>query len=103
MNTDFTSNVRTVVSRIPKSRVATYGQVAKLAGRPGAARAVGAIMRTNKDIAAVPCHRVVGSTGLLTGYAYGSGIGTKKKKLIEEGVSFIGDKINLKVSQWDSK
>lgn len=94
----FTSRVRDIVASIPAGKVATYGQVAALAGAPGAARAVGTVMRTNKDTQAVPCHRVVGSTGALTGYAYGNGIATKKQKLAKEGVQFNGERVNLAVS-----
>ena len=56
-----------VVRRIPVGKVATYGDVAEAAGRPGAARAVGNIMRTagGPD---VPCHRVVAAAGKLGGY-----------------------------------
>lgn len=103
MNTSFTTTVRAVVASIPKGKVATYGQVAKLAGHPGAARAVGMVMRTNKDTKAVPCHRVVGSTGALTGYAYGDGIKSKKLILEREGVDFKGDKVNLAASGWSPK
>ena len=59
-----------VVRRIPRGRVATYGDVAALAGRPRAWRAVGTIMRTCRS-PTVPCHRVVGSDGRLTGYTGG--------------------------------
>jgi O6-methylguanine-DNA--protein-cysteine methyltransferase len=52
-------------------------------------------MRTNKDTEAVPCHRVVGVSGKLTGYAYGNGLTTKKKRLLEEGVIFKGDTVDL--------
>jgi O-6-methylguanine DNA methyltransferase len=100
MDTSFTTTVRAVVAAIPKGRVATYGQVAALAGRPRAARAVGTIMRTNKDTQAVPCHRVVGSTGKLTGYAYGNGIVSKKKLLEQEGVLFNGETVDLQKSGW---
>lgn len=100
MTSSFTRTVQAVVASIPKGKVATYGQVAELAGSPGAARAVGTIMRTNKDTEAVPCHRVVGSTGALTGYAYGNGILTKKQLLEKEGVKFAGAKVDLKLSQW---
>lgn len=103
MNTSFTTTIRAVVASIPKGKVATYGQVAKLAGHPGAARAVGMVMRTNKDTKAVPCHRVVGSTGALTGYAYGDGIKSKKLLLEREGVDFKGDKVNLAASGWSPK
>lgn len=98
----FSTTVRAVVASIPKGKVATYGQVAKLAGSPGAARAVGSIMRTNKDTKAVPCHRVVGSTGALTGYAYGSGLSTKRKMLSSEGVAFRGEKVDLTISGWST-
>lgn len=100
---NFTNTVYAIVASIPKGKVATYGQVALLAGRPGAARAVGTAMRNNKDTGTVPCHRVVGSTGALTGYAYGNGISTKKKKLEQEGVKFKGEKVDLKISGWVPK
>ena len=100
---NFSNTVRAVVSSIPKGKVATYGQVAALAGRPKASRAVGMIMSHNKDTKAVPCHRVVGSTGALTGYAYGNGKTTKKSMLQKEGVQFKGDRIDLSSSQWTPK
>lgn len=99
--TDFTSRVYAIAAKIPKGKVLTYGRLAALAGRPGAARAVGNAMRTNKDTNAVPCHRVVGATGALTGYAYGNGIATKKQLLQKEGVAFSGERIDLARSQWD--
>jgi methylated-DNA-protein-cysteine methyltransferase-like protein len=97
---NFRTRVYAIVSAIPAGKVATYGQVAKLAGVPGAARAVGMCMRTNKDTQAVPCHRVVGATGALTGYAYGSGISTKMQRLKKEGVAFKNEKIDLAESLW---
>ena len=96
----FRKRVEEIVAAIPSGKVATYGQVAKLAGVPGAARAVGMCMRTNKDTEAVPCHRVVGSSGKLTGYAYGDGTSTKKKMLVEEGVIFKGEAVDLGASGW---
>lgn len=101
--TNFQKTVYAVVSGIPKGKVVTYGQVAELAGRPGAARAVGTCMRNNKDTKSVPCHRVVGSNGALAGYAYGDGLATKKKMLKKEGVAFKGEKVDLKASQWQPK
>jgi methylated-DNA-protein-cysteine methyltransferase related protein len=103
MKSSFTATVRAVVSSIPKGKVATYGQVAALAGNPKASRAVGMVMRTNKDTKAVPCHRVVGSTGALTGYAYGSGTSTKKSLLQKEGVRFSGERVDLTISGWNPK
>jgi len=100
MKSDFSARVYKVVSSIPKGKVLTYSQVAKLSGSPGAARAVGMCMRHNKNTKKVPCHRVVGSTGKLTGYAYGNGISTKKKMLEKEGVSFKGSNVDLARSGW---
>ena len=96
----FSTRVYAIVAAIPSGKVATYGQVAMLAGVPGAARAVGMCMRHNKDTKAVPCHRVVGSTGKLTGYAYGDGISSKKKMLEREGVKFRGEVVDLTMSGW---
>ncbi|MDB5237646.1 MAG: hypothetical protein JWL88_748 [Parcubacteria group bacterium] len=103
LKTNFQKTVHAVVASIPKGSVATYGQVAELAGRPGAARAVGTIMSSNQDTKATPCHRVVGSTGALAGYAYGDGLATKKKMLMNEGVAFKGERVDLKISQWQPK
>ncbi len=71
------------VRRIPVGRVATYGDVARLAGRPRAWRAVGTIMRTCTD-PGVPCHRVIASGGRLGGY--GGSEGLKRALLQAEGV-----------------
>jgi O-6-methylguanine DNA methyltransferase len=54
----FKEKVYKICSSIPKGKVATYGQIAKLAGKPKAARAVGAFMKNNPDAPIVPCHRV---------------------------------------------
>lgn len=97
----FKARVYAAAAKIPKGKVATYGLVAKLAGHPRAARAVGQLMARNKDTKQVPCHRVVGSTGALTGYAF-EGVGAKRKKLIDEGVSFKGAKVDLTKSLWNA-
>lgn len=64
---DFARRVLRVLRRIPPGRVATYGDVAALAGRPGAARAVGQIMR-RADEPGLPYHRVVAAGGLVGGF-----------------------------------
>ena len=71
-----------VVRRIPAGRVSTYGQVARLAGMPRSARLVGYAMASCQD-PTVPCHRVVGADGSLTGYA--GGIDKKLWLLDHEG------------------
>jgi O-6-methylguanine DNA methyltransferase len=75
--------VLNVVAKIPKGETLTYKEVAELAGNPGAARAVGAIMRTNFD-PSIPCHRVIRSDGGMGGYNRGGGE-VKIKKLRREG------------------
>src|SRR3954453_3934273 len=79
----FAAAVLSVVRRIPVGRVATYGDVAEAAGRPGAARAVGNIMREcgRPDI---PCHRVVAAAGRLGGY--GGNLELKRALLRAEGL-----------------
>ena len=63
----FTARVISIVKRIPPGRVATYGDIAALAGKPRAWRSVGNIMK-HCCTANVPCHRVIGSGGRLGGY-----------------------------------
>src|SRR5436853_892506 len=86
----FAQRVLTVVRRIPPGRVATYGDVAAMAGRPRAARAVGNIMKTcrRQD---VPCHRVIAAGGRLGGYG-GSEV-LKRALLVAEGVVVAGTKV----------
>jgi O-6-methylguanine DNA methyltransferase len=99
----FRESVYEIAAAIPAGKVATYGQIAALAGKPGAARAVGTLMRLNPSRAKVPCHRVVASDGALTGYAFGNGVATKKNLLKKEGVLFKGEKVDLAISQWQPK
>jgi len=67
----------TLCHAIPVGETRTYGQLAKLAGSPHAARAVGGAMARNRWPLIVPCHRVVGSSGKLTGYSGEGGLKTK--------------------------
>lgn len=79
----FADKVREVVRSIPKGTTMTYGAVAAKAGYPGAARAVGAVMKGNYD-PTVPCHRVIRSDGQIGQYNRG-GPAAKRKLLIAEG------------------
>lgn len=83
MKSTFADRVRDVVRQIPKGETRTYGEVAAAAGHPGAARAVGTIMKNNYD-PTVPCHRVIKSDGTLGEYNRG-GTGAKREKLLAEG------------------
>jgi O-6-methylguanine DNA methyltransferase len=80
----FAERVRAAVRQIPKGQTRTYGQVAAAVGHPGAARAVGTVMRNNYD-PTVPCHRVIRSDGKIG--AYNRGGPQKKRALLKaEGV-----------------
>lgn len=98
----FKNKVYEITKNIPAGKVATYGQVAALAGSPKAARAVGNAMKTNPNAPIVPCHRVVASDGRLTGYSGEGGINQKKEMLIKEGVIFKGEKVDLQKSRWNA-
>ncbi len=76
----FADKVCAVVKQIPRGETRSYKQVAQVAGRPGAARAVGNIMAANTDIS-VPCHRVIRSDGKIGGY---NGLRGEKEKLLKE-------------------
>lgn len=100
MKLSFRERIYRLARKIPKGKVATYGQLATLVGKPKAARAVGVCMRTNPDAPATSCHRVVASDGKLTGYSGAGGLTKKKAMLLAEGVSFSGNRVNLSRSQW---
>jgi methylated-DNA-[protein]-cysteine S-methyltransferase len=71
VGTPFHERVWALVSAIEHGRTATYGELAARLGVPTAARAVGAANGRNPIAIVIPCHRVVGARGALTGYAYG--------------------------------
>lgn len=100
MNNPFKNKVYKICRSIPKGKVATYGQLAKLAGNPKAGRAVGVFMKNNFDAPTIPCHRVVASNGKLTGYSDIGGIKQKEKMLLAEGVHFKNMKVDLSISLW---
>lgn len=75
----FTAKVFAIVKKIPKGNTMTYGEVARKAGNAHAARAVGAILRTNYD-PKIPCHRVTRKDGSLGGYNRGL---SKKKRILQ--------------------
>ena len=71
VGTGFDRRVWELVAAIGHGRTATYGELAAALGAPGAARAVGAANGRNPIAIVIPCHRVIGARGALTGYAYG--------------------------------
>ena len=100
MRQTFKQKVYKVTEQVPKGKVATYGQVARLAGNPKAARAVGAFMRSNTNVPRTPCHRVVAFDGALVGYSGEGGIVKKRDMLEKEGVVFNAQKVDLSRSLW---
>lgn len=87
----FAEFVRDVVRNIPKGRVLSYGEVARQAGFPGAARAVGTVMRNNAD-PNIPCHRVIRADGIIGAYNRG-GASQKGRILAKEGVNIHNGKV----------
>lgn len=81
--TGFRRDVMLACAAIPRGATTSYADLARRVGRPGAARAVGSVMRTNPLPLVVPCHRVVGSDGSLTGF--GGGLDVKRRLLELEG------------------
>ena len=81
--TPFARTVLTKLERVPPGKLTTYGELARAAGRPGGARAVGGAVGSNPVPIVVPCHRVVASNGL---GGFGGGLGMKRWLLRLEGV-----------------
>jgi O-6-methylguanine DNA methyltransferase len=102
MNNKFFLKIYKITKQIPKGKVATYKQIATLAGNPKAYRAVGNAMSNNPDPSTIPCHRVVGSNGLMNGYSLNKGIKSKIDLLRKEGIEIINSKVNLNKYQWRS-
>lgn len=122
---EFADSVFDIVVQIPKGKVATYGQIARMLGRPRSARYVGYALRSNPrpgaDADSIPCHRVVFKDGsLCKGFAFG-GPGVQQKLLEDEGILFVNEpatdgvalsdcddadllpKVDMKKCQWDGR
>lgn len=90
-----------VVSSIPKGKVATYGQIALLAGNPRWSRVVGYALHANPDPAAIPCHRVVDRFGSVS-KAFAFGGENRQIYLLEtEGVEVKDGKVDLSLYGWN--
>jgi methylated-DNA-[protein]-cysteine S-methyltransferase len=89
---NFNEKVWALTARIPAGQVRTYAWIARELGSKGY-RAVGNALNRNPYAPAVPCHRVVGSNGSLTGFA--GGIEMKRKLLASEGIEFDNGKVKL--------
>lgn len=87
MSTAFQKSVWRALTKIPKGKVTTYGDIARHIGKPKAVRAVATAVGKNPDAPAVPCHRVIPSTGSIGKYSGPGGIQQKISLLEREGVS----------------
>ena len=81
----FPADVLRELALVPYGHTDTYGSLAAKAGRPGAARAVGTVMNRNPIPIVLPCHRIIGANGSLTGYA--GGLDVKRRLLQLEGAT----------------
>ena len=88
----FRGRVLRACARIPAGRVMTYGELARVAGSPGAARAVGSAMAANPVPVIIPCHRVVRADGTLGAYSAG-GAAAKARMLRAEGIGVTNGRI----------
>ena len=89
----FQADVLRLTLGIPYGEVSTYGELASKLGKPAASRAVGGALARNPLPLLIPCHRVVSSTGALTGYSAAGGIATKARLLQMEGHRVVGKKL----------
>ena len=99
--TPFAQRVLAILRRVPAGRVITYGALARLAGKPRAARAVGNIMREARQ-PGLPYHRVIAAGGRLGGY--GGYLGLKRALLVAEGLVVSGSRVrNLAAVEWPDR
>jgi len=81
LGTAFQKQVWSVMMDIPCGETRSYGEIARAVGRPGAARAVGMANKRNPIPVVIPCHRIIGADGSLTGYSGHNGLTTKQALL----------------------
>lgn len=87
--TQFRDKVLAATRQLAYGETVTYGELAKRIGHPGAARAVGTVMSTNRFPIVIPCHRVLAAGRLLGGYTCPAGIDFKKRLLQMESACFV--------------
>lgn len=90
-----------ILALIPKGKVATYGQIAKLCGYPGYARYVGHTLKQLPQGTGLPWHRVINAKGQISFPKESDAYRIQRTRLEQEGIAFDGEKISLKRYQWD--
>lgn len=99
-NQSIFSRIYEVVKQIPEGKVATYGQIAALAGNRRWSRVVGYALHVNPEPGVIPCHRVVNRCGEVSpAFAFGGG-NRQTQLLINEGVEVEDGRVDLKKYQW---
>lgn len=89
-----------IVCMIPSGKVATYGQIAMLLGNPRMSRVVGYALHVNPDPDNIPCYRVVNKQGEVSS-AFAFGGSNRQRELLEnEGIEFIGEKVDMEKFLW---
>jgi O-6-methylguanine DNA methyltransferase len=96
-----TKRIYEAVKKIPKGKVATYGQVAAMAGNPKMARVVGNALHKNPDPDSIPCYRVVNAKGELASEFVFGGAGVQAKLLKADGIVVENGKVDLKIYGMD--
>ncbi|WP_413289207.1 MGMT family protein [Bdellovibrio sp. HCB337] len=98
---EFSKKVLKLISQVPKGAVATYGQIAKLAGKPQGSRGVSWILHSSSKAYNLPWQRILGSSGKISFPAGSTEFKKQKKLLISEGIEFNEkNEIDLKKFQW---
>ena len=98
---NFNQRVYTVLRQVPRGKVTTYGDIARLIGAPRSSRQVGWALHNNPEPITNPCHRVVFKDGrVCTGFAFG-GPEVQAQLLEEEGVPVVNGKIDMEKYRWE--
>jgi len=92
--------IYTVIAAIPAGKVASYGQVAALAGFPQNSRLVGRLLKIMPSDSIIPWHRVVNSQGKISFPVGSNKYQEQRQKLLLEGVLFKNDKVNMRECRW---
>jgi methylated-DNA-protein-cysteine methyltransferase related protein len=98
--TEFTKKVIRLIRSIPRGKVASYGQIAKLAGKPHGSRGVAWILHSSSHAQSLPWQRVINSKGCISFPADSRQFARQKQLLENEGVEFTGGKIDLRKFSW---
>ncbi|MDR3476425.1 MAG: MGMT family protein [Gammaproteobacteria bacterium] len=101
--TEFSKKVLALIKAIPKGKVATYGLIAKLAGKPRGARGVGWLLHSCTKSHKLPWQRVIKSNGQLSFPAFSHAYSLQKNLLEREGILVLNGRVDLKIYLWNKE